>query len=447
MSQTDHAEAEASLPFTENLLEITSDTEETEEIWKSDIVELTRIKSAPKGKSYIGLESLELKYKEPIWPHQLFLNQILARLPSLTHLVLDGSELRFLRDLGSSLQSLITLSICECGLRSLDGIYGMPNLRTLIARKNMIRIPTQLSFLRRLSYLDLSSNPISTADEFGSLRHCGELRILKLYDTPLAINQSNFNKEIKRLVPQLKEIHPSRLYDLIGMPKLMVRSSSQIASMDPGDHHQNPGQNQQHQMRKESKQVGEAVGGGETNKKKEKSRRNDPSMMPSLAYDDVMADQPKPGIAYQKIETNKTLKEQEQEHRQKQSEIKDVSLGTGDFSGIFMAPKFLQHLEETMPPSTAEDDDDEDDDQDQQQQQESQHHHHYPHESFGDAAANLHPDEILYHRQDSEMLGNGRNVRRKKSDRGLLQQQDHHQQQQQQSNKNHPRGDGDPGCY
>lgn len=36
------------VPFTENLLEITSDTEEAEEIWKSDIVELTRIKSTPK---------------------------------------------------------------------------------------------------------------------------------------------------------------------------------------------------------------------------------------------------------------------------------------------------------------------------------------------------------------------------------------------------------------
>lgn len=39
---------EEEMPFTENLLEITSDTEETDEIWKSDIVELTRIKSAPK---------------------------------------------------------------------------------------------------------------------------------------------------------------------------------------------------------------------------------------------------------------------------------------------------------------------------------------------------------------------------------------------------------------
>lgn len=392
------------------------------------------------GKYYGGAHSLELKYKEPVWPHQLFLNQILARLPCLTHLVLDGSELRFLRDLGSSLQSLITLSICDCGLRSLDGVFGMPNLRTLIARKNMISIPTQLSFLRKLSYLDLSSNPISSTDEFGSLRHCGELRILKLYDTPLAINESNFNKEIKRLVPQLKEIHPSRLYTLFGMPKLMVRSKT----ADQQKKSKKTGQNQQwQQMREESKQGGGAAtattaGVGETNK----SRRNDPSVMPSLAYNDVMVDQPKRGIAYQKIETNKTLKEQEQEHRQKESEIKDVSLGTGDFSGIFMAPKFLQHLEETMPPLTeGEEDEDHDDGEyvedvggsgDFQDAEEKQDHHH---ESNVGLEANFHQDE------KQPMLPN------KKSDRAIYHHSQHSQQQEQHSTKNHPRGDGDSGCY
>lgn len=200
-------------------------------------------------------------------------------------------------------------------------------------------------------------------------------------------------------------------------------------------------------MREESKQGGGAAtattaGVGETNK----SRRNDPSVMPSLAYNDVMVDQPKRGIAYQKIETNKTLKEQEQEHRQKESEIKDVSLGTGDFSGIFMAPKFLQHLEETMPPLTEGEEDEDHDDgeyvedvggsgdfQDAEQEEEKQQDHH--HESNVGLEANFHQDE------KQPVLPN------KKSDRALYHHRQHSQQQEQHSTKNHPRGDGDSGSY
>lgn len=268
-----------------------------------------------------GTDVLELKYKEPIWPHQLHLNQILGRLPRLTHLILDGSELRFLRDLGSSLQSLITLSICDCGLRSLDGAYAMPNLRTLIARKNAIKIPTQCSFLSRLSYLDLSSNPISTFDEFGSLRLCGELRILKLHDTPVA-TMPDFNKEMKRLVPQLKEIHP---------PSLETLNFKHIR------------QQGQNQMREESNQV-------ETMEK---------NSVPSLSYNQVVQDEPKAGIAYQKIR-DQTVDMKKQQEEQKKDGFENANLGGGDFTGIFMAPNFLKRLGEAMPPSSAEDDGEED---------------------------------------------------------------------------------------
>ncbi|ODN03386.1 Leucine-rich repeat-containing protein 56 [Orchesella cincta] len=327
MTEDEGTEEQDELPYTENLLEMPTDSD-AEEIWRSDIVELTKIKSGPRGKM-CGTDVLELKYKEPQWPHQLLLNQILARLPRLTHLILDGSELRFLRDLGSSLQSLITLSICDCGLRSLDGTYAFPNLRTLIARKNLIKIPTQASFLSRLSYLDLSSNPISSADEFGSLRHCSELRVLKLHDTPLAAEEPGFNKEIKRLVPQLKEIHPPRP-DMLQF-KQIKKEGHQMMSRADGESKQETKQNKEKKIKKEKKMM---------------------SSVPGMAYDDVMLDEPKPGIAYQKIAA-KHQPDTKQNHDD-DDDIKDVSLGTGDYSGVLMAPNFLQHLEEAMPPSTAE---------------------------------------------------------------------------------------------
>ena len=52
-------------------------------------------------------------------------------LPSLRSLVLDGSHLSSLRDLGTRLQDLTRLSIKKCGLTDLDGLNAFPSLQEL----------------------------------------------------------------------------------------------------------------------------------------------------------------------------------------------------------------------------------------------------------------------------------------------------------------------------
>jgi hypothetical protein len=133
-------------------------------------------------------------------------------MPLLSCLILDGSELQFLRDLGSHLPSLETLSVAKCGLHSLDGTFAFPNLRTLIASGNEIEIPSQAAYLRHLSHLDLSFNPLQELEKsFGPLRPCANLRSLKLIGCPVSL-QKNFSSRMKRILPQVKELRPDVIF-------------------------------------------------------------------------------------------------------------------------------------------------------------------------------------------------------------------------------------------
>lgn len=59
-------------------------------------------------------------------------------LPSLRELVMDGSYIASIRDLGTSLMNLRTLSMNDCGISELDGIGALVHLEMLLLRNNNI---------------------------------------------------------------------------------------------------------------------------------------------------------------------------------------------------------------------------------------------------------------------------------------------------------------------
>jgi len=65
----------------------------------------------------------------------LYINEIL---PSLTSLVLDESVMSSIRDLGTGLRCLLSLSINSCGLYDLDGVGVLSSLQDLSACDNFI---------------------------------------------------------------------------------------------------------------------------------------------------------------------------------------------------------------------------------------------------------------------------------------------------------------------
>ena len=63
----------------------------------------------------------------------------------LDHLILDGSKISSVRDLGVGLKYLSSLSVNDCGLNELDGIGMLTSLTQLSARDNDLEDVTALA--------------------------------------------------------------------------------------------------------------------------------------------------------------------------------------------------------------------------------------------------------------------------------------------------------------
>ena len=125
----------------------------------------------------------------------------------LRNLMLDDSSLNCLRDLGSSLPNIVTLSVMRCKLKSLDGASGLPNLENLFAADNHVSTLSPLAYLEKIRYVDLSGNEISEFEGFRFLSACAQLQCLKLVDTVLA-RRKDFHQRLKDMIPSLRELHP-----------------------------------------------------------------------------------------------------------------------------------------------------------------------------------------------------------------------------------------------
>ena len=76
-------------------------------------------------------------------------------LPSLRELVLDGSTIVSIRDLGTGLRSLKALSLNDCGLSDIDGIAVFSELERLSLKNNNLSDITPLAMHDHLAELQL----------------------------------------------------------------------------------------------------------------------------------------------------------------------------------------------------------------------------------------------------------------------------------------------------
>lgn len=75
--------------------------------------------------------------------------------PLLRELILDGSIISSLRDLGCGLKCLKILRINRCGLKHLDGTFGLESLEELYATKNAIKDISPCYNLPNIKVLDV----------------------------------------------------------------------------------------------------------------------------------------------------------------------------------------------------------------------------------------------------------------------------------------------------
>jgi len=108
-------------------------------------------------------------------------------LPALARLVLDGSRLASLRDLGTSLRRLTHLSLQRCGLRDLDGVPALAGLRVLNVAYNHLTDVSGLSFCDSLAEVNLAYNSLADPRCVLELSTCSALKRTVLVGNPVCL--------------------------------------------------------------------------------------------------------------------------------------------------------------------------------------------------------------------------------------------------------------------
>ena len=117
------------------------DNEENEKSVFDDLITEDYLRKAAGNEDLDSVVSIHLKIDTS---YQSLLD-IGDQLKRLDYLILDGSKVCSIRDLGVGLKFLSTLSVNDCGLSELDGIGMLTNLKELSARDNNIEDVTALA--------------------------------------------------------------------------------------------------------------------------------------------------------------------------------------------------------------------------------------------------------------------------------------------------------------
>ncbi|XP_026478631.1 uncharacterized protein LOC113385040 [Ctenocephalides felis] len=151
------------------------------------------------------VESL-LRVTMRVTSRDVSLQRLHLYVPALQELVLEGSRMTSIRDLGCDLVNLKLLNISNCGLDSLDGTNGLPvTLEKLYAARNRIRDVICVVSLEGLQLLDLSGNRVRDISTLGFLTLCEELRSIFLANCPCA-DIPDFRRRVRKLMPHLHEL-------------------------------------------------------------------------------------------------------------------------------------------------------------------------------------------------------------------------------------------------
>ncbi|XP_022906837.1 uncharacterized protein [Onthophagus taurus] len=124
--------------------------------------------------------------------------------PMLTELILDGSVLVSLRDLGCALKNLKILRVNRCGLTALDGTYGFDNLEEIYAAKNQLLDISECYNLVKLKVIDASNNVLKDIQALFFLSLCDNLKELTVTGNENIVSHNDYRKVIKELIPQLE---------------------------------------------------------------------------------------------------------------------------------------------------------------------------------------------------------------------------------------------------
>ncbi|XP_049544001.1 uncharacterized protein LOC125956307 [Anopheles darlingi] len=193
----------------------------------------------------------EIKLK--VISHLTSLQRIPCFIPHLRSLILEGSIVLTLRDLGCDMTSLRYLNVSRCSLKHLDGTTGLESLEELVADYNLIEEVgpcTNLINIKKISlkgyvlgWLNVSLSPTcllyctsrNRITDLGSvtfLALCEKLETLDLRENFVA-ECPTFRPMLKTNIPQLRCLNETPFSD-VGRDEETDLSSSEYRSSSSG---------------------------------------------------------------------------------------------------------------------------------------------------------------------------------------------------------------------
>eukprot|EP00898_Chlorokybus_atmophyticus_P006077 jgi/Chlat1/6470/Chrsp45S05969 len=151
------------------------------------------------------------------------LSAIGENLSNLKRMKLSGSSIESVRHLGTALRNLQVLWLARCGLRDLEGIAGLPQLRELYASFNDISDLAPLSDSKHLQVLDMEANRVDDIDAIGLfLSDCKQLVTLTL-EGNLVTAQPHYRGRVCQMLNQLELLdeRPVSDSDRLAVPSTM----------------------------------------------------------------------------------------------------------------------------------------------------------------------------------------------------------------------------------
>ncbi|CAG9760736.1 unnamed protein product [Ceutorhynchus assimilis] len=222
LTLTPLSDMSASTSYSDEIESIESEVNENEEVpLESDEISVAVVAAAIRN--YVPMEhnirellvqvsnteQLETvtQIKLRVIARELALQQLGAYLPALRELILDGSIISSLRDLGYGLKNLKILRVNRCQLPCIDGMLGFEYLEELYAADNSIRDLSACAFLSNLKIVDVRRNSIRHLGSLNFLSLCPELTHLFLDGNEALEGQPRYKNLIGRMLPQVQMLN------------------------------------------------------------------------------------------------------------------------------------------------------------------------------------------------------------------------------------------------
>ncbi|KAK9870833.1 hypothetical protein WA026_009798 [Henosepilachna vigintioctopunctata] len=148
-----------------------------------------------------NLETItQLKLK--VITREISLQQLNIYTPALRELILDGSYVSSLRDLGCGLKNLKILRLNRCSLHHFDSVSSLENLEEIYASDNDLTDISSCAFLPRMRVIDVKRNKIISMRSIFFLSLCPELQHLNLEGNAVTLIP-NFSEKVIATLPFL----------------------------------------------------------------------------------------------------------------------------------------------------------------------------------------------------------------------------------------------------